>query len=447
MTFALDCGSESSSIRLTTQAEVDGFQATYGGGGTCDRVLGTLAISGEDITDLTPLQAIREIQGSLSVHNNDSLASLTGFSGLETVGLHLEIRENPAMLNLDGLSSLATVGCSYGEPLRWSVWIRDNPSLLNIDGLSGITRTDCDISITANPVLKNLDGLSGLVSIGEALEIYENTSLADITGLSSVREVGYNSIVGVIIADSLISDVDALSSVEKAGDLHLINNRLLSDCSGVVTLVDTVDDYEPGPGSGPAPDLEYVYSIWDLDGIRDNAPGCNSVDEILAVEPISDINEGLTGAWYNPATRGQGMFITVYPRIREVFLSWFTYDLERPDSSIQSMLGDPGHRWLTAQGPYPWLDPEIKMSVYGTAVLELWLTEGGVFDQAEPLPTWEPDGTLTLEFDTCSTAMATYDIPSVNAVGTIPLERLAFDNVRRCYELDRIRWGTPNEPN
>jgi hypothetical protein len=384
--------------------------------------------------------------GALDIWENPALETLDGLSSLAEIGNSLRIRENQALRNLNGLSSLTSVGFSRLEPLCWSIEVRDNPSLLNIDGLSGISRAECDVWIQTNPALENLDGLSGLVSIGGDLAIYENTSLADISGLSGLREVGY-SFVGIGISDSLISNVDALSSVEKAGGLNLINNRLLSDCSGVLTLVDTVDDYEPGPGSGPAPDLEYVDSIWGLNGISDNAPGCNSVDEILAVEPISDINEGLTGAWYNPATRGQGMFITVYPRIREVFLSWFTYDLERPDSSSPSMLGDPGHRWLTAQGPYPWLDPEIKMSVHGTAVLELWLTEGGVFDQAEPLPAWEPDGTLTLEFDTCSTAMATYDIPSVNAVGTIPLERLAFDNVRRCYELDRIRWGTPNEPN
>ena len=129
------------------------------------------------------------------------------------------------------------------------------------------------------------------------------------------------------------------------------------------------------------------------------------------------------------------------------FVGWYTYDLERPDSNVTAMIGDPGHRWMTAQGSYPWLDPEIKRSVYGTAVLELWQTEGGVFDQGQPEPSWEPDGTLTLEFDTCSTATATYDIPSANVSGTIPLERIALDNVRRCYELDRNRWGTPSEPN
>ena len=466
--FAIDCGSAGSSIGLTTQAEVDAFQATYGAGGTCDRLVGGLSISGQDITDLTPLQAIREIDSVLGILRNDALTRLDGLSGLVSVGYliieenpvldnldglssltgigaSLVIRENQALRNLNGLSSLTSVGFSRLEPLCWSIEVRDNPSLLNIDGLSGISRAECDIWIQTNPALENLDGLSGLVSIGGDLAIYENTSLADISGLSGVREVGY-AFVGIGIADSLISDVDALSSVEKAGDLALWNNRFLSDCSGVLTLVDTVDDYEPGPGSGPAPDLERVNDFWDLDLVEDNAPGCNSVDEILAVEPISGINAGLTGAWYNPETSGQGMFITVYPRIREVFLSWFTYDVERPDPTVTAILGDPGHRWMTAQGPYPWLDPEIKMSVYGTAVLELWQTEGGVFDQKEPVPAWEPDGTLTLEFDTCSTATVTYDIPSANVSGTIPIERIALDNVRRCYELDRIRWGVPDQP-
>lgn len=468
--FAIDCGMVDGVIRLTSQSEVDSFQATYGGSGNCDRLLGSLRISGQDINDLLPLTAIREIDGGLYLSGNDSLSSLDGLfglkllggsllieknpilnsidgmSGLTEIGDSLEINENTTLKNLDGLSNLTLVGHFLQEPLCWSVYVRDNSSLLNIDGLSGITSTACDISIRENPVLTTLDGLSGLVSVGGALEINDNTSLADISGLSNVREVGWNTFTSINIGESLVTNVNALSSVEKAGYIHLSRNKLLSDCGGVLTLVDTVDDYDPGPGSGPAPDLEHVSQIWDLDSIRENAPGCNSVDEILAVEPIGSINEGLTGAWYNPEANGQGMFITVYPRIREVFLSWFTYDVERPDPSVNVILGEPGHRWLTAQGPYPRIDPENETSVYGTAVLELWRTEGGIFDQGEPEPTWEPDGTLTLEFDTCSTALATYDIPSANVSGTIPLERIALDNVRRCYELDRIRWGAPDQP-
>ena len=68
-------------------------------------------IIGLDITDLTPLQAIREIDTVLGIRRNDSLTRLEGLSGLVVVG-HLEIEENPILENLDGLSSLMEIGGS-----------------------------------------------------------------------------------------------------------------------------------------------------------------------------------------------------------------------------------------------------------------------------------------------------------------------------------------------
>jgi len=62
------------------------------------------------------------------------------------------------------------------------------------------------------------------------------------------------------------------------------------------------------------------------------------------------INPGLNDAWYNPATDGQGFLVTVFPDIQEMFVAWFTFDTERPPEDVTAQLGDPGHRWLTAQG-------------------------------------------------------------------------------------------------
>jgi len=64
------------------------------------------------------------------------------------------------------------------------------------------------------------------------------------------------------------------------------------------------------------------------------------------------INAGLNDAWYDPETAGQGFLITVFPDIGQMFLAWFTYDVERPGEGVTAQLGEPGHRWLTAQGPY-----------------------------------------------------------------------------------------------
>ncbi len=71
------------------------------------------------------------------------------------------------------------------------------------------------------------------------------------------------------------------------------------------------------------------------------------------VEPeFLQINAGFSDAWYNPATSGQGFYIAVLPDLGLVTLAWFTYDTERPPEDVTANLGEPGHRWLTALGPY-----------------------------------------------------------------------------------------------
>jgi len=139
------------------------------------------------------------------------------------------------------------------------------------------------------------------------------------------------------------------------------------------------------------------------------------------------INAGLNDTWFNPATNGQGMNITVYPVIKMMFVTWFTFDVERPPGDVTAMLGGPGQRWLVAQGPY---DDD-------TANLTIYVTEGGVFDSAEPatFTDQDGDGTLTLEFSSCNEGLVTYDITSLDLSGEIPIERIVLDNVPLCELL------------
>jgi len=137
------------------------------------------------------------------------------------------------------------------------------------------------------------------------------------------------------------------------------------------------------------------------------------------------INAGLNDSWYNPATSGQGFFITIFPDISSIFLAWFTYDTERPDPSVTANLGEPGHRWLTAFGEYSG----------DSAMLDVELTEGGVFNSAQPPVTQTADGTILLECTGCNECTITYDITSPGVQGVIPIERIALDNVPACEDL------------
>jgi len=150
---------------------------------------------------------------------------------------------------------------------------------------------------------------------------------------------------------------------------------------------------------------------------------------VVADEPILMINSGLSDAWYDPQTTGQGFFIIVWDEIETIFLSWFTYDTERPPQNVTAHIGEPGHRWLTAQGPY----------AADTAILTVYETSGGVFDSAQPAPGQaEEIGTITVSWAGCNSGTLNYELPGLGLDGTIPIERIVLDNVALCETL-----GTP----
>jgi endonuclease I len=143
---------------------------------------------------------------------------------------------------------------------------------------------------------------------------------------------------------------------------------------------------------------------------------------------VFEMNAGLNDAWYNPETNGQGFFITVFPDLGFVSLAWFTYDTDLPEEGEQANLGDPGHRWLTAVGP-----------INGNrAVMNIDFTSGGLFDTPSEVDHTDPpgaDGTITLTFENCSSGTIEYDIKTINRQGTVPIQRVAEDNIAVCEAL------------
>ena len=147
---------------------------------------------------------------------------------------------------------------------------------------------------------------------------------------------------------------------------------------------------------------------------------------VEASDEVIPFNSGLNDAWYNPETNGQGFFINVFPDNNTVFLSWFTWDINRPAPNTPFNLGDPGQRWLTAQGTFD----------RGLATMAISLTQGGVFDSPTPVPTTDanPYGSMTVSFSDCNNGLINFDIPSVGESGSIPITRVASDNVTDCED-------------
>lgn len=141
----------------------------------------------------------------------------------------------------------------------------------------------------------------------------------------------------------------------------------------------------------------------------------------------TQINQGMSDAWYEDGKGGQGFFIIVWPELNYIFLSWFTFDTERPAMGVTANLGEPGHRWLTAQGPYSG----------DTATLDVFLTEGGVFDSETPaaVTAQDPVGTMTITWSDCSNADMQYSMPGLGLNGDVALIRVLSTNTALCEAL------------
>jgi len=160
--------------------------------------------------------------------------------------------------------------------------------------------------------------------------------------------------------------------------------------------------------------------------VTDDVGATDAQAHTVAVSgPAADflINAGITDAWFSPLTDGQGFFIIVWEENGLIFLSWFTYDTQRPPQDAAAILGEPGHRWLTAQGPF----------TGDTATLDVYLTSGGVFDAAAPsAETGDPIGTITIVWTSCNAGTLTYNLPSLGLNGSIAIERIVLDKVPDC---------------
>ena len=149
----------------------------------------------------------------------------------------------------------------------------------------------------------------------------------------------------------------------------------------------------------------------------------NNRIQFFATGPF-EMNAGLNDAWFNPDTDGQGFFITVFPDLGIVLLAWFTYDTELPPADAEANLGDAGHRWFTAVG-----------DINGNqAVMNIEMTSGGIFDEPSNVKR-RLDGTITLTFEDCKSGTVEYNIPSINQQNTVPIQRVAKDNISLCENL------------
>jgi hypothetical protein len=163
--------------------------------------------------------------------------------------------------NLNGLSVLTSIDGTLA--------IANNPVLTSLTGLEGLTSIGGNLDIAWNPVLTSLTGLEGLTSIGgELFQISGNDALTSLTGLDNLTSIGGTLIIGgnflgYPYGNSTLTSLAGLDNIEAGSinNIFIINNSLLITCA-----VQSICDYLVTPTG--------TVEIYN------NAPGCNSPEEV-----------------------------------------------------------------------------------------------------------------------------------------------------------------------
>lgn len=187
--------------------------------------------------------------------------------------------------------------------------------------------------------------------------------------------------------------------------------RVMGDGMEVVDIINSLATTRQGVplyryDSGPVSDEHIVFT---------------DITEV----PLFTANGGLSGAWFNADTSGQGWLFDVIdqPDRRQVFMAWFTYDTQEPPADETAGFGSQQHRWFTGLG-------DLNDN---TAVIPIRVNSGGVFNDPRDTEA-QTVGTLTVRFEGCRNATVTFDFDD-DAFGeeTVPITRLSPD--RFCAEL------------
>lgn len=280
---------------------------------------------------------------------------------------------------------------------------------LNIDSNMNGRINVVEASATTDVSIESVDAADGSFKAGEDVAV--NTLLKN----NGTADSGVFNVNFYVSSDNTINTSDTLVGTSQVSNIAAGASLALDEDINLPAGL-TVGDY-------------FIGAITD---IGDSNPGNDTNVDPTTIFVFTQflMNAGLNDAWFNPITSGQGFFITVFPDLGFVTLAWFTYDTELPPMDATANLGDPGHRWMTALGV---IDND-------NSVMNIQFTSGGIFDTATEIQRTDPpgsDGTLRLIFEDCNKGTIDYDITTIGAQGTVPIERVAVDNVALCNALLR----------
>ena len=142
-------------VTLETQQQVDAFASNHYTEITDWLIIGTDNVT-SDINDLSGLQSLVTVIGSLNMGYNSQLVSSHGLQNISNDLNSIAIVGNTMLNDLSGFSNI--------NKLLGYINIVDNPEITTLDAFSGMTNgpTDVNVELTNNDKLVDIDGLSQL---------------------------------------------------------------------------------------------------------------------------------------------------------------------------------------------------------------------------------------------------------------------------------------------
>lgn len=223
-----------------------------------------------------------------------------------------------------------------------------------------------------------------------------------------VNEFGASNTRGTVAMAKIADDPDSATSqwfinaddnsanLDNQNGGFTVFGRVLGNGMAIVDLLNSIVRFNLD--SGALSEIPLLIS-----GAIENVQAKNIVFTQVTEVTGFEINSGLTGAWFNPATPGQGWLIDVIDNgeRKEIFVAWFTWEVASDTArSIQAAKGfaSDDNRWLTAGGSF---DGD-------SATLTLSRSTGGAFN--DPRATGlETVGTLSAQFIDCANAIFSWN--------------------------------------
>jgi len=97
-----------------------------------------------DITDLSPLNSLKVIEGNINVGICKELESINGFNNLEIAG-SISFSYNDNLLSVSGFESL--------EIVNGMIAFNDNPNLINVDAFQNVKELENGLWFMSNTAL------------------------------------------------------------------------------------------------------------------------------------------------------------------------------------------------------------------------------------------------------------------------------------------------------